>query len=195
MDEENVQLSKKQYKHLLGEIWHLDSCPENINLFTTTFGEKAGPGGWRKGCAILRFPEGSEELEEDGGELELVKRLDVGGCGEVSSVTWHPGDSTRVLCLAGDAAVLTDLSSGGAREMWRAVHTVRGQTKIETASWNPHRNYHEVATASGCQVLAWDTRSGEQSWALHTTNNNNAFRLVFTKKNRTLTLDYQFESI
>ena len=59
---------------------------------------------------------------------------------------------------------------------------VRGQTKIETASWNPHRNYHEVATASGCQVIAWDTRSGDQSWTLHSNNNNNAIRPVFTKK-------------
>jgi len=183
VDKENVQLSKKQYEHVLGEVWHLDSCPEDTNLFTTTFGEKAGPGGWRKGCAILRFPEGSEELEEDGGELELVKRLDVAG-GEVSSVTWHPNDSTRVLCLAGDVSVLTDLSGGGAREMWRAVHTVRGQTKIETASWNPHRNYHQVATASGCQVIAWDTRSGEQSWALHTNNNNNAIRSINFNPNR-----------
>ena len=47
------------------------------------------------------------------------------GGGEVSSVTWHPADSSRLLCLAGDVSVLTDISGGGAREVWRAVHTVR----------------------------------------------------------------------
>ena len=185
MDEENVQLSKKQYSHPLGEVWHLDSCPDDVRLFTSTFGEKAGPGGWRKGCAVLRFPEGGEEVEEEGGELELLTRLDsVVGGREVSSVTWHPADSSKVLCLSGDLSVLTELSGGEAREVWRALHTVRGQTKIETAGWNPHRNYHQLATASGSQVIGWDTRTGEQSWTLHTNNNNNnsAIRRGLTQK-------------
>ena len=185
VDEESGQLSKKHYSHQLGEVWHLDSSPDDVNLFTSTFGEKAGPGGWRKGCAILRFPECPEEVEEDGGELELVARLDsVVGGGEVSSVSWHPADTSKLLCLTGDVAVLADISAGAAREAWRAVHTVRGQTKIETASWNPHRNFHQVATASGCQVIAWDTRSGEQSWTLHTNNNNSAIRDFSIRKSQ-----------
>jgi len=185
VDEDSLQLSKRQYRHELGEVWQLDSCPGDTNLFTSTFGEKAGPGGWRKASAVLKLPEGIEGIEEDGGEVELVERLDpVLGGGEVSSVNWHPADSTRLVCLAGDAAVLTDLGGGGARAVWRAVHTVRGQTRIETAAWNPHRNNHQVATASGSQVLAWDTRSGEQSWDLHINNNSVAIRSLHFNPNR-----------
>jgi len=40
MDEENNQLAKRAFKHSLGEVWHIDSCPDNPSLFTSTFGEK-----------------------------------------------------------------------------------------------------------------------------------------------------------
>ena len=61
MDEESNQLAKRAFKHSLGEVWHIDSCPDNPGLFTSTFGEKSGVGGWRKG--------GGEEMGRLGKEM------------------------------------------------------------------------------------------------------------------------------
>ena len=53
-------------------------------------------------------------------------------------------------------------------QVWSAQHSVRGQTSLQTGRYNPHRSYHQFATACGSQVVAWDSRTGEQSWSLHT---------------------------
>ena len=54
LDEETHQLVKRQFRHSVGEVWHLDSCPSDARLFTSTYGEREGVTGWRKAAAIMR---------------------------------------------------------------------------------------------------------------------------------------------
>ena len=189
LDEESSQLVKRQYQHGRGEVWHLDSCPANPHMFTSTFGERAGAAGWRKSAAIMKLPDlGTGEDADQVEAVEVVAEL----CGvlaadpgpEVTSVSWQPNDSTKLLCLQGDTAVLADTGAGGARAAWSAVHSVRGQTRIETGRWNPHRGYHQLATVSGSQVVGWDTRTGAQAWQLSNTLTQQSLRTIDFNPNK-----------
>ena len=117
----------------------------------------------------MRLPETEAGEEEDLREVEVVTELDsVMEAGkEVTSVVWQPSDSSRLLCLQGDSVMMVDTAEAGPKVLWSSVHSVRGQTRLETGRWNPHRSYHQLATVSGGQVLGWDTRMGEQAWSLH----------------------------
>ena len=57
LDEESGQLGKKAYRMALGEVWHLDASPENPSHVSCTYGERGGPGGWRRAAAILNLPD------------------------------------------------------------------------------------------------------------------------------------------
>ena len=169
LDEDNNQLAKIAFKHNAGEVWHIDSCPENPSVFSSTYGEKSGVGGWRKTAAIMSLPEvsGEKYTEDDQLEVELKTKLDdVCENREVSSVIFQPNESSKVLCCVGDKAVLADISEADAKKVWSVTHSVRGQTRIETGMFNPHRNCHQYATACGSQVIGWDCRSTEQSWII-----------------------------
>ena len=176
MDEESGQLNKRQYRHTKGEVWHIDSCPSDPGLFLSTFGEREGPSGWRKSAAIMRLPETEAGEEEDMREVEVVTELDsVMETGkEVSSVMWQPSDSSRLLCLQDDHVTMIDTAEAGPKVLWSSVHSVRGQTRLETGRWNPHRSYHQLATVSGSQVVGWDTRTGDQAWSLHSPGTSSA---------------------
>ena len=154
LDEESGQLNKRQFRHPRGEVWHIDSCPSDPGLFLSTFGEREGPAGWRKSAAIMRLPETEAGEEEDLREVEVVTDLDsVMEAGkEVTSVVWQPSDSSRLLCLQGDSVMMVDTGEAGPRVIWSSVHSVRGQTRLETGRWNPHRSYHQLATVSGSQA-------------------------------------------
>lgn len=179
LDEDTNQLGKVAFKHRMGEVWHLDTSPDDLGVFSSTYGEKRGdiPGGWRKRAAILALPAETEgDLDGEGeqeGELEvraeLNPLLDKVGGGEVSSVTFQPNLGTRVVCLAGDKVVLADLGQGGVEEVWSITHSVRGQTRVQAGRFNTHRNCHQFATACGSQVIAWDTRSSDQCWLMQQT--------------------------
>jgi len=192
LDEDNNQLMKRQYKHSLGEIWHLDSCPSDANKFISTFGERQGPAGWRKSAAIMKLPE-FDCAEDDQMEVETVTSLNmetVMGVSagpqspEISSMMWHPNESSRMVCLLGDKAVLVDVGEADTKQVWSAVHSVRGQTKVETGRWNPHRNYHQFATVCGSQVVAWDTRTSDQCWTLHNSVSSQSIRTVDFNPNK-----------
>ena len=79
--------------------------------------------------------------DKDQVEVEVKTELDsVLQGGEVSSVTFKPNDSSKVVCLVGDKAVLADLGGGEVKQVWSVTHSVRGQTRVKTGRCNPHRN-------------------------------------------------------
>ena len=125
LDEESGQLGKRAWRHPLGEVWHLDCSPTEPRIVACTYGERAGPGGWRKGAAVLGLPEGGggEGEGEEVGEVEVLAPLaPVLRGGEPSSVTFQPNDSSKIVCLAGDRVSLADLGSGGGvQEVWSTV--------------------------------------------------------------------------
>jgi len=186
MDEENNQLAKRAYKHSLGEVWHIDSCPDNPSLFTSTFGEKSGVGGWRKRAALMALPEDVGDSEEDQVEVEVRTEMDtvVEGGGEVSSTTFQPNDSSKVVCLVGDRAVMADIGEEEVKKLYTVTHSVRGQTRIETGRFNPHRNCHQYATACGSQVIGWDSRTGEQGWIITNTTQQGNIRTMDFNPNK-----------
>jgi len=181
LDEETGQLAKTAYKLPLGEVWHLDSSPSNPRHLSCTYGERAGAGGWRRNAAILSLPEGGGgEGEEEEGQVEVVTPLEEVLGGEPSSVTFQPSDGSRAAAVVGERLVLVDLGEAGAKEQWVATHTVRGQTQVAAARFNPHRNCHQVATACGSQVTAWDSRAGSSCWNLqHSSSQGNIRSLDF----------------
>ena len=186
LDEETNQLMKRQYRHTKGEVWHIDSCPSDPNKFTSTFGERQGPAGWRKSAAIMKLPE-MDCGEDDLVEVEVITSLDMvldSSSSEVTSVLWHPADGDKMMCLQGDSAILVDVGEAGPRKLWSSQHSVRGQTKLETGRWNPHRNYHQFATVCGGQVVGWDTRTGDQGWTLHNSVSNQSIRSIDFNPNK-----------
>jgi len=171
LDEETGQLGKKAYRMGLGEVWHMDASPENLSHVSCTYGERAGPSGWRRAAAILNLPEaggvGDGGEGDEVGEVEVRASLDpILGGGEPTSVTFQPNQASKVACLVGDRLVLGDLGEENVSKEWSTVHSVRGQTRVAAARFNPHRNCHEIATACGSQVTAWDSRAGTSSWQL-----------------------------
>jgi len=102
------------------------------------------------------------------------------GGGEPTAVTFQSNEASKVACLVGDRIVLADLGGGEVTEVWSAVHSVRGQTQVAAARFNTHRNCHQVATACGSQVTAWDSRAGNQCWQLqHSSGQGNIRCLDF----------------
>jgi len=172
LDEDTGQLGKEGYKHLLGEVWHLDTSPASPHILATTYGEKSPqvPGGWRKGAAICSIPTQEEQVGEGEGSLvvkqDLSPLLGKPELGEVSKVAFQPSEGGRVVCVAGDRLLLGDIEANTA--VWTARHQVRGQASTSCVSWNSHRNCHQVASATGSQVIGWDSRTGEQAWILQT---------------------------
>ena len=191
LDEETHQLVKKQFKHSAGEVWHLDSCPTDDKLFTSTYGEREGPNGWRKSASIMKIPDLETGVEDE--QLESVETVtslaNVLGVekqqqSELTAVMWQPNDSCKLLCLQADSAVMLDVGESEPKKILTSVHSVRGQTRLETGRWNPHRNYHQFATVTGCQVVGWDTRTGDQSWTLVNTVSNQSVRSVDFNPNK-----------
>ena len=64
----------------------------------------------------------------------------------------QPNDSSPLVCLVGDKAVLPDLGGGDVKQVCRLTHTLRGKTMVEPGRFNPHRNCHQYSTACGSQV-------------------------------------------
>jgi len=189
LDEDTNQLSKRAYRHSSGEVWHIDSCPDNPAVFTSTFGEKGGVSGWRKRAAVMALPEILEESEDDQVEVEVKTSLDsLLDTGEVTSVAFQPNNSSRVVCLIDDKAVLADLSEDVPKEILRLTHSVRGQTRVEVGRFNPHRNCHQYATACGTQVIGWDIRSGEQGWAVTQATQQGSVRTLDFNPNKQYSL-------
>jgi len=186
LDEESGQLAKKAFRHELGEVWHVDSSPQNPRHLTCTYGERAGPGGWRKQAAVLALPEGGGgEGEEEVGEVEVLAPLaPVLGGGEPTAITFQPSEANKVACLVGDKIVLADLGGPEVSEVWSAVHSVRGQTQVAAARFNTHRNCHQVATACGSQVTAWDSRAANQCWQLQHSSGQGNIRCLDFNPNR-----------
>ena len=142
LDEESGQLGKKAYRMALGEVWHLDASPENPSHVSCTYGERGGPGGWRRAAAILNLPDAGGVGDGEGdevGEVEVRTSLDslLGG-GEPTSVTFQPNQASKVACLVGDRLVLGDMGEEAVKEEWHTVHSVRGQTRIAAARLDSH---------------------------------------------------------
>lgn len=184
MDEDSGQLAKRGFQHSAGEVWQVDASPTDTSVFCTTYGEKGGMGGWRKRAAVWRLPEAEIGEAEEGSSvpLELSLSLDTEKFGnDVCGAWWQPSDGSRLAMVVENKAVMLDTSEGEAREVWKCSHDVRGQSKVETGRWNPHRNCHQFATVCGSQVIAWDTREASQSWLL---SSNTAVRSLDFNPNK-----------
>ena len=168
LDEDSGQLARRGFQHQAGEVWQLDASPTNAAVFATTYGERHGAGGWRRRAAVWRVPEeeGGEGEEGASVPLDLREEIQAEG-GDVCGAWWQPSDSGKIAVVVDNKAVMVDMAEGrGGQGSWQVSHDVRGQTRIETGRWNTHRNCHQFATACGSQVIAWDTRTAEQSWLL-----------------------------
>ena len=142
----------------------------------------------------MRLPDQEDGCEDDQLEVETVTSLNTAlnidqqmpgqTAGELTAVMWQPNDSSKLLCLQGDRAVSVDIGEGEPKQILSSVHSVRGQTRLETARWNPHRNYHQYATVCGAQVVGWDTRTGDQAWSLHNIVTNQSIRSLDFNPNK-----------
>jgi len=170
LDEDTGQLHKRVLKHPAGEVWGLNPNPSNSSLFVSTFGEKTETS-WRKKAAVMKIPEGKNNTSNDEGNLDSVELEcdleQVSGSGEFVG-GWHqPNDGGKVCLVAGDNVTFVDMQQSAPSKVWETQHTVRGQTKIETVAWNPHRHCHQVSSVSGSQIVTWDSRTGDKAWALN----------------------------
>lgn len=186
LDEDTGQLNKRVLKHSAGEVWCLDPSPTDPGLFVSTYGEK-NKMSWRKRAAVWSIPNSKDTVEGEEGSIpavELVTDLSkVGSDGEMVGAWFQPTDSSKLCLAVGDKVCLVSLEQGNPVVVWESQHTVRGQTRIETASWNPHRGCHQVSTVCGSQIISWDTRTGEKSWHI-TVNSGSAVRSLDFNPNR-----------
>jgi len=171
LDEDSGQLNKRVLKHSGGEVWALDPSPTEPDTFLSTYGEKTATS-WRKTTAVWKMPsnKSSQDLEEGSvPAVELVSHLSqVCGEGEMVGSWFQPNDASKVALIVGDKVSLIDLGQGAQpSKVWNSQHTVRGQTRIETAKWNPHRSCHQISTVCGSQIISWDSRTGDKAWNIN----------------------------
>jgi len=170
LDEDTGQLHKRILKFSSGEVWSLDPNPSDPSHFLSTYGEKS-QDSWRKKAAVFKIPESKNNSSNDEGNLDSVDlEVDlqqVSGTGEVVGAWYQPNQASRISLIAGDTITLLDLQESGPSKVWSVQHSVRGQTKIETGAWNPHRHCHQMSSVSGSQVVTWDSRTGDKAWSLN----------------------------
>lgn len=188
LDEDTGQLNKRVVKHLAGEVWSLDPSPTDPAVFISTFGRKQDKTTWRKEAAVWKMPVNKEGLEGEEGsvaEVEMLSDLSkVGMDGELVGAWFQPSDPSRLALVAGDKVSLVDLqSTGEPKKVWESQHTVRGQTRIETGRWNPHRGCHQLSTVCGSQIISWDTRAGHKAWNINV-NSGSAVRSLDFNPNK-----------
>ncbi|XP_023323899.1 EARP-interacting protein [Eurytemora carolleeae] len=186
LDEDTGQLNKRVLKHTGGEVWGLNPNPEQPNIFLSTYGEKEKTT-WKKKCAIWSVPQhrGSSEIDEGSiPAVELVADLSkVVEEGEMVGAWYQPNDASKLAMSVGDKVALVDLGSSGPLKVWESQHTVRGQTRIETSAWNPHRGCHQLSTVCGSQIISWDSRTGEKAWNINV-NSGSAIRSLDFNPNK-----------
>jgi len=174
LDEDTGQLNKRVLKHSAGEVWGLDPSPSDPALFLSTYGQKTA-SSWSKKAAVWKIPSNKSSTDLDEGNVasvELVTDLStIAADGEMVGSLFQPNDQTKLALAVGDKLSLVDIGDGtGPSKVWESQHTVRGQTRIETLRWNPHRACHQVSSVCGSQIISWDTRSGEKAWSINLTS-------------------------
>eukprot|EP00088_Acartia_fossae_P040017 TRINITY_DN4164_c0_g1_i6.p1 TRINITY_DN4164_c0_g1~~TRINITY_DN4164_c0_g1_i6.p1 ORF type:complete len:375 (+),score=61.29 TRINITY_DN4164_c0_g1_i6:49-1173(+) len=176
LDEDTGLLHKRILKYPAGEVWSLNPNPTDPNLFLSTYGEKS-QDSWKKKAAVFRIPESKNNSSNDEGNLDSVDievQLDeITGKNEPVGAWYQPNEASKFCLIAGNSVNYLQLQESGPTKIWEAEHSVRGQTKIETGAWNPHRHCHQVSSVSGSQVMTWDTRTGDKAWTLNVASGSN----------------------
>lgn len=172
LDEENVsQIVKKgSYIHNEGEIWQLATHPDHAQtgLFCTRFSSIASDGTQRMKAAVWKRP------ELDNQPLEAVCRIADDATGnnsatgrEMSSVSWSPSTSSRIMVLQENQLILHEIDAGC--DTSRVVSSGRlegkgGHAHLTGGAWNPHQNCQQYATTNDHHVRGWDVRTMKQAW-------------------------------
>lgn len=170
-DEETNNVIKTVYLHSAGEIWHLNTSPNDLDLLSTCYNQITTDGKCEMKGAIWRLPANKTGSGSDESALfpalELVADLDLKeNASECKSILWEPSSGKRLISLTDSSFHLWDFENINVPLQHYLLPEQKGRQKFANASWNPHHNNNIFAAAIDTSVRSWDIRSMQQSWSI-----------------------------
>jgi len=172
MDEEARTVKKTVFGHATGEVWGLTASPTDADLMISVHGALDASGTSRRQEATLwslsdqheEAVSGIRELKPHctllSGQTSSGSEVEENAVADVSHVSFSPGQTSRIMVLAGDRLVAQDVGSGGAASIvaCRRIDG-KGLSQLTTGAWNPHQGSNVFAAVADDHVVrAFDVR-------------------------------------
>lgn len=166
LDEDTNQITKQNFNHPLGEIWHISSSPIDANVFITCYRKVEG-NRCLSGCSVWSY---DVDTDDSNPTLNSVTSLDIDPSSSLCCFHWQPSTSN---CKKGFVLYdkkLSIVDCNFAEKTCPLESTAeldaKTQHKFVTGKWNPHHNCNTIAAAVDTAITGWDIRSMKQTYSI-----------------------------
>ncbi|ORX87735.1 WD40 repeat-like protein [Basidiobolus meristosporus CBS 931.73] len=160
-DEEEMEVRSLIYRHP-PEIWSLETCPSDEQLFFSVYGQIKD--NQQQFAGTLWRMDNTNVLNTSAAEAqdlplkELVTLQDDRSLGYMKKVLWNPtGDHSKVVSLHEQGLHQWSLESGYSGAKIIDSTGVSNEGRFNCATWSPHEQ--QIVTGRKGSVLGWDMRN------------------------------------
>ncbi|KAI9256009.1 WD40-repeat-containing domain protein [Sporodiniella umbellata] len=140
------------------EVWHIESCPSDPDLFLTCHSPVSGDPNEAK-ATLWKKPLLDAATSDTQNDLLPITCFEH----HVKKAVWHPHDTKQVAFMGQQTLFLQSIEDQSAQRISRDKS--RSDTAVDRFQqlvWNPHQR-DELLTVGGCALTGFDRRSGQTS--------------------------------
>ncbi|EJD75065.1 hypothetical protein, variant [Loa loa] len=163
VDDDWLQITKRSFNHLAGEIWCISSSSVDPNIIATCYvASRSGVGLWK--------------LNDDESNLiDLAQYESPLKSGRCISAEFHPSGNKMAIAV-NNFVLLADVSNSLKIENSTSVDS---KAPISASVWSPHSNGSTLAIAYDASVKGIDIRSLQEAFCIEHVNSPRVRNLDF----------------
>ncbi|EDW70516.1 EARP-interacting protein homolog [Drosophila virilis] len=175
-DEEQGTIQSKIFEHALGEVWKLNSCPNDARLLVTVYNVQKGAQVLSQ-AALLTLPaDGPKDAADEPIKSEYIpwakiEVLDTAELGErVKTVEFHPSQEQTLACVVGNKLAVMQRAEASTRvvaEVSSSSSGAKHMSPFTTGKWSHHHQGHQFLALHDTSVRAYDVRDTQHcAWSI-----------------------------
>lgn len=161
----------------MGEVWKLNSCPNDARLLATVYNVQKGAQVLSQ-AALLTLPAddsigaSNEQLKSEYIPWAQVEVLDTTELGErVKTIEFHPSQEQTIACVVGNKLAIMQRAEASTRVVAEASSNASSGTKnlssFTTGKWSHHHQGHQFLVLHDTSVRAYDVRDSQHcAWSI-----------------------------
>ncbi|XP_030385394.1 EARP-interacting protein homolog [Scaptodrosophila lebanonensis] len=174
-NEEQGNIQSKIFEHALGEVWKLNSCPNDARLLASVYNVQNGAQVLTQ-AALLTLPQNLDSDENEQIKSEYipwaqVEKLDTGRLGErVKTIEFHPSQEQTMGCVIDNKLAIMQRAESSTRvvaEVSSTGSSTKHMSPFTTGKWSHHHQGHQFLALHDCSVRAYDVRDVQHcAWSI-----------------------------